>query len=63
MLVNAAELARKNALARSGTAAALPRLLFAIFNYVLLLSNTERMVAAKDGVSLLSHQRKLQPSL
>jgi hypothetical protein len=40
----------------------MPRLLLFESYYILLLSDTERMAAAKGGVFLLPHQHNLQPS-
>jgi len=40
----------------------MPRLLLVALDYVLLLLDPKRVVAAKGGVSLLPHQQDLQPS-
>jgi len=39
----------------------MPRLLLVALDYVLLLLDPKRVVAAKGGVSLLPHQQDLQP--
>jgi hypothetical protein len=40
----------------------MPRLPLFMVYYVLLLSNTEGMTAAKGNLSPLAHQQKMQPS-